>query len=109
MRLVRAISDWGAQAALLHGSELGTDPPSPERESRHSVGVGYPEQGHRIEDLARRPYLDSLSVEGSTSHTSTDDRLVSVHRVLDQVPDIAQSTLPTLEFFARTRARAGGD
>ena len=66
--------------AWVHGSELRTDPPSPERKSLHSAAVGHSETGHRVEDLARQLYLDSLSVEGSTSHTSTDDRLVPVDR-----------------------------
>ena len=68
--------------ALLHGSDLGTDPPSPEQGSGHSVAVGHPQQGHRIEDLACHLRLNSLSIEGSTSHTSTDDGLVSVHGIL---------------------------
>ncbi len=70
------------RGALVHGSELRTDAPSPERGSRHSVAVGHTETGHRVEDLARQLHLDSLSSEGSTSHPSTDDRLVTVHGVL---------------------------
>ncbi len=35
------------------------------------------------EDLAHQLHLDQLSVEGSTSHTSADDRFVPVHGVLD--------------------------
>ena len=69
--------------ALVHGCELKTDPPSPGRSSGHSVALGHPETGHRVEDLARQLYLNSLSIEGSTSHTSTDDRLVSVDGILD--------------------------
>jgi hypothetical protein len=45
-------------------------PQSPGRRSRDSVAVEHPEPGHGVEDLARQLYLDSLSVEGSTSHTS---------------------------------------
>ncbi len=41
---------------------------------------------HEVENLARHLHLNSLSVQGSTSHTSTDDRLVSVHGILDQAP-----------------------
>ena len=67
----------------MHGSELRADPPSPERRSRHSVAVRHPETGHRIENPARQLHLSSLPREGSTSHTSTDDRLVSMDRVLD--------------------------
>ena len=57
--------------------------PSPEPGSRHSVAVRHPEVGHRVENLAREPYLNSLSSQGSTPHASTDDRLVSVHGILD--------------------------
>ena len=57
-------------------------PPAPERTSGHSVAVRHPEVGHRIEDLTRELYLDSLAVEGPTSHTSTDDRLVPVDGIL---------------------------
>ena len=60
--------------------ELKTGSPSPERESGHSVAVRRPKQGHRIEDLARQLYLDALSAEGATSHTSTDDGLVPIGR-----------------------------
>ena len=70
-------------AALVHDSDMRTDPPSPERESRHSVAARHPETGHCVEDLARQLHLDLLSVEGSTSHTPADDRFVSVHGVLD--------------------------
>jgi len=73
-----------SHGTLLHGSDLGTDPPSPELGSGHSVAVGHPQQGHRIEDLACHLRLNSLSIEGSTSHTSTDDRLESVHGILHQ-------------------------
>ncbi len=69
-------------AALVHGSELRTDPPSPERKLLHAVAIRHPKQGHRVEDPARELHLDSLSVEGSTSHTSTDERLVSEDRIL---------------------------
>ncbi len=68
---------------MVHGPELGKGPPSPERESRRSVAVRHPETGHCVEDLACQLYLNSLSVEGPTSHTSTDDRFVSVNGVLD--------------------------
>lgn len=40
------------EAALVHGSELRTDCPAPERESLHSVTLGHPELGHRVEDPA---------------------------------------------------------
>ena len=70
--------------ALLHGSEQRTDPPSPERKSLHAVAVRHPQQGHRIEHFARQSHLDSLPVEASTSHTSTDDRLVSEDGILHQ-------------------------
>ena len=68
----------------MHGSERRTDPPSPEPGLRDPVTVGHPELGHRVENLARQLYLHALPIEGPTSHTSTDDRLVSVHRILDQ-------------------------
>ena len=71
------------QGALLHGSELRTDPPSPELGSGHSATVGHPKTGHRIEDLARQLYFNALPSEGSTSHTSSDDRLVPVDSILD--------------------------
>ena len=58
--------------------------PVPRAGSRHSVAVGHPETDHRIEDLARQLHFEALSSEGSTSHTSTDDRLVSVDGVLHQ-------------------------
>ena len=35
--------------------------PVPRRRSRHSVAVGHPKQGHRVEDLARQLYLNSLA------------------------------------------------
>ncbi len=68
----------------MHDSALRAHSPYHERESRHSVAVGHAEAGHCIEDLARQLYLDSLSIEGSTSHTSTDDRLVSEDGILYQ-------------------------
>jgi hypothetical protein len=74
------------RAALLHGSEVRTDSPSPERESRHSVAGRHPKQGHRVEDLTRELYLDALAVEGSTSHTSTDDCLVTEDGILHEAP-----------------------
>ena len=81
------VTDGGAAyiaaMALVHGSEMRADPPSPERRSSHSVAVGHAETGHRIENLARQLHLNSLSIEGSTSHASTDDRLVSIHGILD--------------------------
>ena len=64
----------------------GQIPPSPELSSRHPVTVGHAEVGHRVENLARQPYLHALPIEGPTSHTSPDDRLVSVHGILDQAP-----------------------
>ena len=70
------------RAALVHGSESRADSPVPRAGSRHSVAVRHPETGHRVEDLARQLYLNSLSSEGSTSHPSTDDRLVTVHGVV---------------------------
>ena len=60
--------------ALVHGSELRPYPPSPEAGSGHSVAVGHPQTDHPIEDLARQLYFNALPSEGSTSHTSTDDR-----------------------------------
>ena len=78
----------------MHGSELRT-PPSPERGSRRSVAVRHPEKGHRVEDLARQLYLNSLSSETSTSHPSTDDRLVTVHGVLHHAAlAVARALLP---------------
>ena len=67
----------------MHGSELRADPPSPEPGSRHSVAVRHPKTGHRVQDLARQLNLNLLSIQSSTSHTSTDDRLVAAHGVLD--------------------------
>ncbi len=57
--------------ALVHDSELRTDPPFPERESPHSIAVRHPETRHPIEDRAGQLDLDSLSIEGSTSYTCT--------------------------------------
>jgi hypothetical protein len=74
---------WRRRSALVHGFEMRTDPPSPELGSCHSVAVGHAETGHRIEDFGRELHLDSLALEGATPHTSTDDRLVSVHSILD--------------------------
>jgi hypothetical protein len=48
-------------------------PQSPGRRSRDSVAVEHPEPGHGVEDLARQLYLDSLSVEGSTSEPVNDN------------------------------------
>ena len=50
----------------------------------HSVAVGHPEVGHSVEYPARQLYFNSLSVEGSASHSSTDDRLVSENGILHQ-------------------------
>ena len=58
--------------------------PVPQLASGHSVAVRHPETGHRVENLARQLDLNSLPLEASTSHTSTDDRLVSIHGILDQ-------------------------
>jgi hypothetical protein len=79
--LRRARGHWGA---LLHGSVLRINPPSPEWGSGHSVAVGHPEVGHSVEYPARQLYFNSLSVEGSASHFSTDDRLVSEDGILHQ-------------------------
>jgi hypothetical protein len=57
--------------ALLHGSGSRTDPPSPERNTRHSIAVGQTEVGHRVEDRAREFYLNSLPIQGPASHTCT--------------------------------------
>lgn len=72
-----------SDVALLHGSEVRTEPPSPEQKSHHSVAVGHPQTDHRIEDLARQLYFNALPSEGSTSHASTDNRLVPVDSILD--------------------------
>ena len=42
------------------------------------------------EDLGRKLYLDSLAFESATSHTSTEDGLVSV----DSIPDHAARAVP---------------
>ena len=44
----------------------------------------------RIEHSARQLHLDSLSVEASTSHSTTDDRLVSEDGILDQLEQLSQ-------------------
>ena len=109
--------------ALLHGSGSQTEPPSPERNSRHSIAVGHAEVGHRVENLARQLYLHALPIKGPTSHTGTGDRLVSVHGVLDQaapavtgrrVPlapsefsDRANVAIPLLLCGGRIRAELG--
>jgi len=71
------------QEALLHGPKNGTDPPTPGPGSLHTVAIRHPQKGNRFEDFARQLYLDSLAVHGSTSHTSTDDRLVPEDGILD--------------------------
>ena len=82
--LWRAVDQAGdVIVALLHGPEKWTYPPSPEPGSLHSVAIRHPQKGHRIEDFARQLYLDSLALHGSTSQSSTDDGLVSVHGILD--------------------------
>jgi hypothetical protein len=75
-----------AEVALLHGSGESTGPPSPKLGSPHSVAVRHPEQRHRIEGLDRQLHLNALPSEGSTSHTSTNDRLVPADGVLNQAP-----------------------
>ncbi len=80
---MRQAARWRHRAALLHGSKKRTDPPSPGPESTYSVALRHPETGHCVEDHAHQLYLNSLSIEGSTSHTSTDDRLVSEDGILD--------------------------
>ena len=70
----------------MHGSEQWTESTAAGLLSPGLVAVGHPEAGHRVEDLARQLNLGSLSCKGSTSHTSADDRLVSVHGILDQAP-----------------------
>ncbi len=62
----------------------GQIPRPPEQGSFHSVAVWHPEMSHRVEDPGRKLYLNSLAVEGPTSHTSTDDRLVSEDGILHQ-------------------------
>ncbi len=54
--------------ALLHGSELSAGPPFPERASPHSVAVGHPEKGHRVENHARELHLHPLARQGATPH-----------------------------------------
>ena len=78
------------RGALVHGSELMTSPPSPERGSRHSVTVGHAETGHGVEDPAGEWHLHPLPRQRATRHGSADDRLVSIDRVLDHgAPAIA--------------------
>ena len=90
----------------MHGSELGTDAPSRKRRSDHSAAVGHPQTDHRIEDLARQLYFNALPSDGSTSHTSTDDRLVPVHGILDQAARaVAGPGVP----FASTKVTDGED
>jgi hypothetical protein len=60
----------------VHGSEMRTDPPPPERRSRDAVTVGHTELSHRVENIVRQLYLHALPIEGPTPHTSTDDRLI---------------------------------
>ena len=57
--------------------------PLPRAGSGHSVTVWHAEAGHGVEDFARQLSLVSLTIKGSTSHSSTDDRLVSVHGILN--------------------------
>ncbi len=79
-----------SEAALLHGLEKGTEPPSPGPGLCYSVALGHPKLGHSVENFARQLYLDPVSVEGPTSHTSADDRLETVHGILDHAsPAIA--------------------
>jgi len=93
-------------AALLHGSELRTDPPSPEWGSRQSVAVGHPEAGHRVEDSARDSHLHPLAHQSATPHTSADDRLVSIDRILDHAAlAVARPLVP----FASTKSANGAD
>ena len=78
---------WGERGlALVHGSELSTDPPLPRPYSPHFEAVGHPEAGHRVEDLAREADLDPLAGEGSAPHPLTEDALVPEHGVLHQTP-----------------------
>jgi hypothetical protein len=73
LRFIAALGFLWLVGALVHGSELRTDPPSPQRESRTSVTVGHPEQGLRVEDPACQLYLDSLALQGATPHALADD------------------------------------
>ncbi len=73
----------GINEALLHGSELSPGSPFPKGESPHSVAVGHPETGHRVENPARELHFHPLSLEGATPHASADGPLVPVDRVLD--------------------------
>jgi hypothetical protein len=106
--------------ALLHGSELSAGPPFPERGSHHSVAVGHPETGHCVENLARELHLYPLACQGATPHTSADDRLVSMDRVLDHAAprvdrvsgwsgcsDSSPSMRPTVLDLAARRVQVG--
>ena len=79
----RYVAEWNATTALLHGSGQSPVSPFPERESPNSVAVGHPEMGHRVENPACELDLDTLARQGATPHTSADDRLKSIDRILD--------------------------
>ncbi len=81
--------------ALVHGSEMRTDPLSPERRSLHSIAVRHPEASHRVENTARELHLHALALEGSTPHGAADDGLVPVDRILHHGPfAVAGSFVP---------------
>ena len=79
--LLEAVSE-----ALVHGSELSTEPPLTRPYSPHVEAVGHPEAGHGVQDLAREADLDPLATEGSAPHPLTEDALVPEHGVLHQTP-----------------------
>ena len=61
---------------------ISGDPPPPERGLRHSVAVGHPEMGHRVEDPAGEPHFHALADQRSTPHDLADDRPVPIGSVL---------------------------
>ena len=68
--------------ALLHGPEQIADLPVPVAESPGAVRIGHPERSHLVEYLAPNSVFNSLPRQRSSPHLRTDDRLVTIDRVL---------------------------
>ncbi len=57
------VADLAVAEALLHGSGLRTDPPSPGWKSRHFVTVRHSETGHSVEDQGCMIWDRQLNIE----------------------------------------------
>ena len=93
--------------ALLHGSELSAGSPVPQRESPHSVAVGHPETGHRVENPARELRLHPLSLEGATPHANSVPDIETSRTGTGSVSDTSWGATPDQGLQQHDAPRSG--